>query len=169
MRRFNDPRLIQQRLTGTSLVGSFPKFAAASVVYDSDNYMIWIYQSAFCFIAQWSKFAHGGSFIHPKDHRQVNPYREALPRPSTGSRLSSCRFREWVMTLNWRSEKLTPECCELNPVGLELLDAVVSLVRLIDLPAYFSRDYRKMFGAPPQRDIAKLRALSPPSWLLRSL
>ncbi|MBL8191801.1 MAG: AraC family transcriptional regulator, partial [Acidobacteria bacterium] len=24
-------------------------------------------------------------------------------------------------------------------------------------PAYFSRDYKKLFGAPPQRDIAKLR------------
>jgi AraC-like DNA-binding protein len=23
--------------------------------------------------------------------------------------------------------------------------------------SYFSRDYKKMFGAPPQRDIAKLR------------
>lgn len=26
-----------------------------------------------------------------------------------------------------------------------------------DDPAYFSRDYKKLFGAPPQRDIAKLR------------
>ncbi len=26
-----------------------------------------------------------------------------------------------------------------------------------DYPAYFSRDYKKLFGAPPQRDIAKLR------------
>jgi AraC-like DNA-binding protein len=25
-------------------------------------------------------------------------------------------------------------------------------------PAYFSRDYKKLFGAPPQRDIAKLRS-----------
>jgi AraC-like DNA-binding protein len=24
-------------------------------------------------------------------------------------------------------------------------------------PSYFSRDYRKLFGSPPQRDIAKLR------------
>jgi AraC-like DNA-binding protein len=24
-------------------------------------------------------------------------------------------------------------------------------------PAYFSRDYKKQFGAPPQRDVAKLR------------
>jgi hypothetical protein len=24
-------------------------------------------------------------------------------------------------------------------------------------PAYFSREYKKMFGAPPQRDIARLR------------
>jgi hypothetical protein len=24
-------------------------------------------------------------------------------------------------------------------------------------PSYFSRDYRKLFGAPPQRDIARLR------------
>ena len=24
-------------------------------------------------------------------------------------------------------------------------------------PSYFSRDYKKLFGAPPQRDIAKLR------------
>jgi AraC-like DNA-binding protein len=24
-------------------------------------------------------------------------------------------------------------------------------------PAYFSRDYKKLFGAPPQRDIARLR------------
>jgi len=24
-------------------------------------------------------------------------------------------------------------------------------------PAYFSRDYKKLFGAPPLRDIAKLR------------
>ena len=24
-------------------------------------------------------------------------------------------------------------------------------------PSYFSRDYKKQFGAPPQRDIAKLR------------
>ena len=27
-----------------------------------------------------------------------------------------------------------------------------------DDPAYFSRDYKKLFGAPPQRDIAKLRS-----------
>ena len=26
-----------------------------------------------------------------------------------------------------------------------------------DDPAYFSRDYKKHFGAPPQRDIARLR------------
>jgi AraC-like DNA-binding protein len=25
-------------------------------------------------------------------------------------------------------------------------------------PAYFSRDYKKLFGAPPQRDIARLRS-----------
>src|SRR5438128_3417065 len=25
-------------------------------------------------------------------------------------------------------------------------------------PAYFSRDYKKIFGAPPQRDIARLRS-----------
>jgi AraC-like DNA-binding protein len=25
-------------------------------------------------------------------------------------------------------------------------------------PSYFSRDYKKLFGAPPQRDIAKLRS-----------
>jgi AraC-like DNA-binding protein len=25
-------------------------------------------------------------------------------------------------------------------------------------PAYFSRDYKKLFGAPPQRDIANLRS-----------
>jgi AraC-like DNA-binding protein len=24
-------------------------------------------------------------------------------------------------------------------------------------PSYFSRDYKKLFGAPPQRDIAKVR------------
>ena len=24
-------------------------------------------------------------------------------------------------------------------------------------PSYLSRDYKKLFGAPPQRDIAKLR------------
>jgi AraC-like DNA-binding protein len=27
-----------------------------------------------------------------------------------------------------------------------------------DDPAYFSREYKKMFGAPPQRDIARLRS-----------
>jgi AraC-like DNA-binding protein len=27
-------------------------------------------------------------------------------------------------------------------------------------PAYFSRDYKKLFGIPPQRDIARLRSLS---------
>ena len=26
-----------------------------------------------------------------------------------------------------------------------------------DSPAYFSRDYKKQFGAPPQRDVARLR------------
>jgi AraC-like DNA-binding protein len=25
-------------------------------------------------------------------------------------------------------------------------------------PTYFSRDYKRLFGAPPQRDIARLRA-----------
>ena len=25
-------------------------------------------------------------------------------------------------------------------------------------PSYFSRDYKKLFGAPPQRDIAQLRS-----------
>ena len=25
-------------------------------------------------------------------------------------------------------------------------------------PSYFSRDYKKLFGAPPQRDIARLRS-----------
>jgi len=25
-------------------------------------------------------------------------------------------------------------------------------------PAYFSRDYKKLFGSPPQRDIASLRS-----------
>jgi AraC-like DNA-binding protein len=25
-------------------------------------------------------------------------------------------------------------------------------------PAYFSRDYKKVFGAPPQRDVARLRS-----------
>jgi AraC-like DNA-binding protein len=25
-------------------------------------------------------------------------------------------------------------------------------------PAYFSRDYKRLFGAPPQRDITKLRS-----------
>jgi AraC-like DNA-binding protein len=28
-----------------------------------------------------------------------------------------------------------------------------------DDPAYFSRDYKKLFGIPPQRDIAKLRGV----------
>jgi YesN/AraC family two-component response regulator len=26
-----------------------------------------------------------------------------------------------------------------------------------DNPAYFSREYKKLFGGPPQRDIAKMR------------
>jgi AraC-like DNA-binding protein len=35
-------------------------------------------------------------------------------------------------------------------------------------PAYFSRDYKKLFGAPPQRDIARLRdSLEPGSALAR--
>ncbi len=34
-------------------------------------------------------------------------------------------------------------------------------------PAYFSRDYKKLFGAPPQRDIARLRAASNPEALRR--
>jgi len=25
-------------------------------------------------------------------------------------------------------------------------------------PSYFSRDYKKQFGAPPQRDVARLRS-----------
>jgi AraC-like DNA-binding protein len=25
-------------------------------------------------------------------------------------------------------------------------------------PSYFSREYKKLFGAPPQRDVAKLRS-----------
>jgi AraC-like DNA-binding protein len=29
-----------------------------------------------------------------------------------------------------------------------------------DNPAYFSREYKKLFGAPPQRDIASLRSNS---------
>ncbi len=29
-----------------------------------------------------------------------------------------------------------------------------------DDPAYFSRDYKKLFGAPPQRDLARLRQRS---------
>jgi AraC-like DNA-binding protein len=27
-----------------------------------------------------------------------------------------------------------------------------------DAPPYFSRDYKKLFGAPPQRDIARFRS-----------
>lgn len=27
-----------------------------------------------------------------------------------------------------------------------------------DDPSYFSREYKKLFGAPPQRDIARLRS-----------
>ena len=40
----------------------------------------------------------------------------------------------------------------------ENLDVATAGVRVgYDDPAYFSRDYKKMFGASPQRDIAKLR------------
>jgi AraC-like DNA-binding protein len=39
------------------------------------------------------------------------------------------------------------------------LDAASAGVRVgYEDPAYFSRDYKKLFGAPPQRDIAKLRS-----------
>ena len=41
----------------------------------------------------------------------------------------------------------------------EDLDAASAGFRVgYDDPAYFSRDYKKLFGAPPQRDIAKLRS-----------
>ena len=32
-------------------------------------------------------------------------------------------------------------------------------------PSYFSRDYQKLFGAPPQRDIAKLRNYAWCKWI----
>ena len=41
----------------------------------------------------------------------------------------------------------------------EDLDAASAGVRVgYEDPAYFSREYKKLFGAPPQRDIAKLRS-----------
>ena len=41
----------------------------------------------------------------------------------------------------------------------EDLDAASVAVRVgYEDPAYFSRDYKKLFGAPPQRDIARLRS-----------
>lgn len=41
----------------------------------------------------------------------------------------------------------------------EDLDAATAGYRVgYEDPAYFSRDYKKLFGAPPQRDIAKLRS-----------
>ncbi|MFP5261805.1 MAG: helix-turn-helix domain-containing protein [Blastocatellia bacterium] len=40
----------------------------------------------------------------------------------------------------------------------EDLDAASAGVRVgYTGPSYFSRDYKKFFGAPPQRDIARLR------------
>jgi AraC-like DNA-binding protein len=41
----------------------------------------------------------------------------------------------------------------------EDLDAASAGVRVgYEDPAYFSREYKKLFGAPPQRDITKLRS-----------
>jgi AraC-like DNA-binding protein len=41
----------------------------------------------------------------------------------------------------------------------EDLDAASAAVRVgYEDPAYFSREYKKLFGAPPQRDIARLRS-----------
>ena len=41
----------------------------------------------------------------------------------------------------------------------EDLDAASAAVRVgYEDPAYFSREYKKHFGAPPQRDIARLRS-----------
>ena len=41
----------------------------------------------------------------------------------------------------------------------ENLDAASAGFRVgYEDPAYFSRDYKKLFGAPPQRDIARLRS-----------
>ena len=41
----------------------------------------------------------------------------------------------------------------------EALDAASAGLRVgYEDPAYFSREYKKLFGAPPQRDIAKLRS-----------
>ena len=40
----------------------------------------------------------------------------------------------------------------------EELDAASAGFRVgYEDPAYFNRDYKKIFGAPPQRDIARLR------------
>jgi AraC-like DNA-binding protein len=40
----------------------------------------------------------------------------------------------------------------------ENLDAASAGFRVgYEDPAYFSRDYKKQFGAPPQRDVARLR------------
>jgi AraC-like DNA-binding protein len=41
----------------------------------------------------------------------------------------------------------------------EDLDAASAGFRVgYENPSYFSREYKKLFGAPPQRDIAKLRS-----------
>jgi AraC-like DNA-binding protein len=48
--------------------------------------------------------------------------------------------------------------CSLLMLG-EDLDAASAGFRVgYEDPAYFSRDYKKLFGAPPQRDIARLRS-----------
>lgn len=49
----------------------------------------------------------------------------------------------------------------------EELDAASAGFRVgYEDPSYFSRDYKKQFGEPPQRDIARLATIWKPSTLL---
>jgi AraC-like DNA-binding protein len=45
-----------------------------------------------------------------------------------------------------------------RPMLGEEMDVASASVRVrYEEPSYFSREYKKLFGAPPQRDIAQLR------------
>lgn len=98
-----------------------------------------LYQPAFCFVAQGGKQVLVGEEVLWYDPGHYLLFTVDLP-------------------VIFRVE----EASEAKPYfGLMLgedLDAASAGHRVgYEDPAYFSRDYKKLFGAPPQRDIARLR------------
>jgi AraC-like DNA-binding protein len=60
---------------------------------------------------------------------------------------------------NMSRSKMSAKRCSFKKISISGLDAASAGFRVgYEDPTYFSRDYKNLFGAPPQRDIARMRS-----------